>query len=182
MADKIIVLSGKQYSGKDTVAKILLQNLTDFKRIGLGDAIKLEYGEQKGLSFDEIEKNKPLYRQDLINLGNKRRSEDKDYWIKKVIQMPGNLIVPDVRVKRELEFFKEADAYTIRVEADRETRSQRGKLVGETDITEVDLDDINDWDFVISNNSTYENLQAESIELAKEIKSFLAKNKEKRKG
>ena len=78
MAEQIIILSGKQYSGKDTVAKILLENLTNFKRIGLGDAIKIEYGEQKGLSFEEIEQNKAQYRQDLINLGNKRRSEDKD--------------------------------------------------------------------------------------------------------
>ena len=155
----------------------MLENLTNFKRIGLGDAIKIEYGEQKGLSFEEIEQNKAQYRQDLINLGNKRRSEDKDYWIKKVIKMPGNIIVPDVRVKRELEFFKEANAFTIRVEASRETRSQRGQLVGETDVTEVDLDDIKDWDYVIENNSTYENLQAKSIELAKEIKSFLNKNK-----
>ena len=177
MAEQIIILSGKQYSGKDTVAKILLENLTNFKRIGLGDAIKIEYGEQKGLSFEEIEQNKAQYRQDLINLGNKRRSEDKDYWIKKVIKMPGNIIVPDVRVKRELEFFKEANAFTIRIEASRETRSQRGQLVGETDVTEVDLDDIKDWDYVIENNSTYENLQAKSIELAKEIKSFLNKNK-----
>ena len=177
MAEQIIILSGKQYSEKDTVAKILLENLTNFKRIGLGDAIKIEYGEQKGLSFEEIEQNKAQYRQDLINLGNKRRSEDKDYWIKKVIKMPGNIIVPDVRVKRELEFFKEANAFTIRVEASRETRSQRGQLVGETDVTEVDLDDIKDWDYVIENNSTYENLQAKSIELAKEIKSFLNKNK-----
>ena len=177
MAEQIIILSGKQYSGKDTVAKILLENLTNFKRIGLGDAIKIEYGEQKGLSFEEIEQNKAQYRQDLINLCNKRRSEDKDYWIKKVIKMPGNIIVPDVRVKRELEFFKEANAFTIRVEASRETRSQRGQLVGETDVTEVDLDDIKDWDYVIENNSTYENLQAKSIELAKEIKSFLNKNK-----
>ena len=177
MAEQIIILSGKQYSGKDTVAKILLENLTNFKRIGLGDAIKIEYGEQKGLSFEEIEQNKAQYRQDLINLGNQRRSEDKDYWIKKVIKMPGNIIVPDVRVKRELEFFKEANAFTIRVEASRETRSQRGQLVGETDVTEVDLDDIKDWDYVIENNSTYENLQAKSIELAKEIKSFLNKNK-----
>ena len=174
MADKIIILSGKQYSGKDTVAKILLQNLTNFKRIGLGDAIKLEYSEKTGIPNEEIEKNKHLYRQDLINLGNQRRSEDKDYWIKKVIQMPGNIIVPDVRVKRELEFFKEADAYKIRVDASRETRSERGQLVGETDVTEVDLDDVKEWDYVISNNSTYENLQAESIKLAKEIKSFLA--------
>ena len=175
MADKIIILSGKQYSGKDTAAKILLQNLINFKRIGLGDAIKIEYGEQKGLSFEEIEKNKAQYRQDLINLGNKRRSEDKDYWIKKVIKMPGNIIVPDVRVKRELEFFKEANAITIRVEASRETRAARGTLVGETDVTEVDLDNIKDWDYVIHNDSTYENLQAETIKLAKEINNILIK-------
>lgn len=173
MAEQIIILSGKQYSGKDTVAKIILQNLTDFKRIGLGDAIKIEYSEKTGIPFEEIEKNKHLYRQDLINLGNQRRSEDKDYWIKKVIQMPGNIVVPDVRVKRELEFFKEANAYKIRVEASRETRSARGQLVGETDVTEIDLDDVKDWDFVITNDSTYENLQDESIELAKEIKSYL---------
>lgn len=175
MADKIIILSGKQYSGKDTVAKILLENLTNFKRIGLGDAIKIEYSEKTGISFEEIEKNKHLYRQDLINLGNQRRSEDKDYWIKKVIKMPGNIIVPDVRVKRELEFFKEANAYTIRVDASREIRSARGTLVGETDVTEVDLDDINDWDYVISNNSTYEALKAEATELIGKISSFLDK-------
>jgi len=83
--------------------------------------------------------------------------------------MEGNIIVPDVRVKRELEFFKEANAFKIRVEASRETRSQRGQLVGETDVTETDLDNIQDWDYVISNDSTYENLQAESIELANKI-------------
>ena len=177
MAEKIIILSGKQYSGKDTVAKILLENLTNFKRIGLGDAIKIEYSEKTGIPFEEIEKNKHLYRQDLINLGNKRRSEDKDYWIKKVISLDGNIIVPDVRVKRELEFFKAENAYTIRVDASREIRSQRGQLIGETDVTEVDLDDVKDWNYVIKNDSTYENLQAESIKLANDIKSFLNKDK-----
>ena len=173
MAEKIIILSGKQYSGKDTVAKILLENLTNFHRIGLGDAIKLEYSEKTGLPFEEIEKNKHLYRQDLINLGNKRRSEDKDYWIKKVIAQEGNIIVPDVRVKRELEFFMAENAFKIRVDASRETRALRGKLVGENDVTEIDLDDVSDWDYVISNNSTYENLQAESIKLANRIKDVM---------
>lgn len=56
MADKIIILSGKQYSGKDTVAKILLQNLTDFKRIGLGDAIKIEYSEKQAYRLKKLKK------------------------------------------------------------------------------------------------------------------------------
>ena len=45
MDRKIIIVSGKQFSGKDTVAKIFLELLPDFKRIGLGDAIKIEYGK-----------------------------------------------------------------------------------------------------------------------------------------
>ena len=87
MAEKIVILSGKQYSGKDTAAKILLEKLKDFKRIGLGDAIKIEYSENTGLTLDEIINNKHLYRPDLIALGNKRRAEDSDYWIKKVIAL-----------------------------------------------------------------------------------------------
>ena len=71
--------------------------------------------------------------------------------------------------------FKKANAITIRVEASRETRAARGTLVGETDVTEVDLDNIKDWDYVIHNDSTYENLQAETIKLAKEINNILIK-------
>lgn len=170
MSEKIVILSGKQYSGKDTAAKILLDELKNYKRIGLGDAIKIEYSEKTGLTVEEIEKNKHIYRPDLIALGNKRRAEDKDYWIKKVIAQEGNIIVPDVRVKRELEFFKEADAFTIRVESNEENRSKRGKLTSQNDRTETDLDEINDWDAVIYNNSTYEDLKKSVIELIPLIK------------
>lgn len=174
MAEKIIILSGKQFCGKDTVAKILLEIFPDFRRIGLGDAIKLEYGEREGLTLEEIERHKPLYRQDLIELGNQRRAQDSDYWIKKVIALEGNIIVPDVRMKRELEFFKEADAFKIRVECERENRAKRGVLKSENDQTETDLDNVNDWDYIIENNSTYENLQTETSLLADKIKEWLS--------
>ena len=36
---------------------------------------------------------------------------------------------------------------------------QRGTLIGETDITETGLDNINDWDYVIENNSDYDTLK-----------------------
>ena len=142
MADKIIIFSGKQYSGKDTVAKIMLSQMTDYKRCAMGDIIKLTYGTQKGLSYEEIEKNKPLYRQDLINLGNWGRAQDPDYWLKKIIEQDGNIMVTDVRVPHEYEVFKKAGAIAIRVEASRETRAARGTLIGETDITETGLDNI----------------------------------------
>lgn len=170
MADKIIIFSGKQYSGKDTVAKIMLQAMPDFKRCAMGDIIKLTYSKEKGLTYEEIEKNKPLYRQDLINLGNWGRSQDPDYWLKKIIEQDGNIMVTDVRVQHEYDVFKAAGAKTIRVEASRETRAQRGELIGENDITETGLDHITDWDYVIENNSDYESLNKKVQEIIKEIK------------
>ena len=169
MAAKIIIFSGKQYSGKDTVAKIMLAQMPGYKRCAMGDIIKLTYGEKNGLTYEEIEKNKPLYRQDLINLGNWGRAQDPDYWLKKIIEQDGNIMVTDVRVPHEYEVFKKAGAISIRVEASRETRASRGTLIGETDITETGLDNIKDWDFVIDNNKDYDTLQKNVEEIMKKL-------------
>ncbi len=169
MANKIIIFSGKQYSGKDTAAKIMLEAMPDYKRCAMGDIIKITYGRQKNLSYEEIEKNKPLYRQDLINLGNWGRAQDPDYWLKKILEQPGNIIVTDVRVQHEYDVFKNAGAIAIRVEASRETRSKRGTLIGETDVTETGLDHIKDWDYIIQNDSDYESLKKQVLEIVGKI-------------
>ena len=170
MADKIIIFSGKQYAGKDTAAKIMLDKMPNYRRCAMGDIIKLTYGAQKGLTYDEIEKNKAKYRSDLIVLGNWGREQDPDYWLKKIIKQKGNIIVTDVRVPHEYEVFKNAGAITIRVEATRETRAKRGQLVGENDITEVGLDNEKNWDYIIDNNSTYEYLKSQVEKIIDEIK------------
>lgn len=170
MAEKIVIFSGKQYSGKDSVAKILLREMPEFRRCAIGDMIKLVYGAQKGLSVEEIERNKPKYRPDLINLGNWGRSIDPDYWLKKIISQDGNIMITDVRVQHEYEMFKAAGAVTIRVESSRENRALRGTLVGEEDITEVGLDHITDWDFTIDNNSDFENLKTQALEIVEKMK------------
>ena len=170
MAEKIIIFSGKQYSGKDTAAKIMLDKMPDYKRCPMGDIIKLTYGREKGLTYDEIEKNKAEYRQDLINLGNWGRAQDPDYWLKKILEQPGNIIVTDVRVPHEYEVFKSAGAIAIRVEARRKIRMSRGNLVGENDVTETGLDNVKDWDYVIDNNSDYAALEAQVNKIIEEIR------------
>lgn len=170
MADNIIIFSGKQYAGKDTAAKIMLDKMPNYRRCAMGDIIKLTYGAQKGLTYDEIEKNKAKYRSDLIVLGNWGREQDPDYWLKKIIKQKGNIIVTDVRVPHEYEVFKNAGAITIRVEATRETRAKRGQLVGENDITEVGLDNEKNWDYIIDNNSTYEHLKSQVEKIIDAIK------------
>lgn len=172
MANKIIIFSGKQYSGKDTAAKIMLEKLKDYKRCAMGDIIKLTYGKIHNLTYDEIEANKANYRAGLIELGNWGREQDPDYWLKKILEQDGNIIVTDVRVPHEYEIFKNAGAISIRIEASRETRAQRGELVGENDITEIGLDNIKNWDFIVTNNDNYENLKIQMEKLIHKITSI----------
>lgn len=160
MTIKIITLSGKQFCGKDTVAKILLERLEGFRRIGLADAIKIKYANKTGLTVEEIEKNKSKYRPDLIALGNEGRAINPDYWINTILEQNNNVIVPDVRMPHEVERFKENNAFCIRVEASQEARSKRGVLSRENDYTEIALDNFNNWAFVIDNEGSYEELQA----------------------
>ncbi len=167
---KIIIFSGKQFSGKDTVAKILLNEFKSFKRIGIADAIKLEYSRKTGLSIEEIEKNKSQYRQDLINLGDWGRGQNPDYWLNSIINYDGDVIVTDIRVKHELDLFRSFGAFCIRVEASEEVRSKRGRLVSSNDSTETDLDNITDWDYVIKNEGSYEDLVNKTKKLITAIK------------
>ena len=130
----------------------------------------MTYGAQKNLTYEEIEKNKSKYRADLIILGNWGRAQSPDYWLQKIVEQDGNIIVTDVRIPHEYEVFKKAGAITIRVEATREIRASRGELIGEEDITEVGLDNIKDWDFIIDNNSSYENLKIQVNKIISRIK------------
>ncbi len=171
MAERIIIFSGKQYSGKDKTAKILMNAMPEFKRCAMGDIIKIEYAESNGLTYEEIEANKPKYRQGLIDLGNWGRSQSPDFWLEKIVAQEGNIVVTDVRIKHEYEVFKKAGAVSIRVEASREIREARGgKLIGEDDVTEVDLDNIQDWDFVIYNNTDYETLEKKVLKIVEQLR------------
>ena len=171
MTAKIIFFSGKQYSGKDAAAKILMEAMPEFRRCAMGDIIKIEYAKEHNITYEEIEANKPKYRQGLIDLGNLGRSISPDYWLEKIIAQAGNIVVTDVRIKHEYEVFKNAGAISIRIEASREIRESRGgKLVGESDVTEVDLDNIQDWDFLIDNNKDYETLRENVLKVVEKIR------------
>jgi len=165
----IVIISGKQFAGKDTVANVLMKKLTDFKLAPIADAIKIGFGQEKNIAFNEIERNKPLYRAELIEFGNRYRAEDPDYWLKKVLETEGSLIISDVRLKREIEVFENLGAIKIRVEADREERAKRGRLVKEDDPTETELDNYENWDYVLENNGTIEEIKAKAAEVGDKI-------------
>lgn len=165
----IICLSGKQYSGKDTLAKVIMQAIPSFKRVAIGDAIKLEFGRLNNLTYETIDKNKGKYRTGLIELGNKGRNIHPDYWLNKIIELDYDVIVPDVRLIHEAEVFKNAGAYLIRVEASEETRSKRGIITNSNDATECELDLYNGFDYIISNEKDEEALKTNAKPLIDKI-------------
>ena len=158
---RIIAISGKQYAGKDFLADLLLKHFPDFEKTPLAAAIKQEYGNQHGLTVEEIEADKATHRPGLIAMGDWGRSQDPDFWLKKVKEWPGKIIIPDVRLKREYDALKDWDAYLIRLHADRDVRSRRGTIVSEGDPTETQLDDIDEWNLTLINNGAPEDLQAQ---------------------
>lgn len=169
---KLIVISGKQYSGKDTVAKLLLGELKSFKRIGIGDAIKIMYGKQNGLTYDEIEADKATHRTGLIELGDWGRRQDPDFWLNVILDMKEDTIVPDLRLEHELDVFKANNAYMIRVEASLEARKTRGVITNENDLTEIALDNYGAWNYKIDNSFDYPALQENIKPLVEDIKKY----------
>ena len=132
----LIIFSGKQYSGKDTAAKILMEAMPTFRRCAMGDIIKIEYAQQHGLTYEEIEANKANYRQGLIDLGNWGRNQSPDYWLDKIVAQKGDIVVTDVRIKHEYE---------------------------------IDLDDVQDWDYRIENNEDYSVLKQKVLKIVEQI-------------
>lgn len=169
---KLIVLSGKQYSGKDTVAKLLLEEFKSFKRIGIGDAIKIMYGRKNNLTYEEIEADKSRYRTGLIELGDWGRKQDPDFWLNEIINMKEDTIVPDLRLEHELDIFKSNNAYMIRVEAALEARCARGIITNENDLTEIALDEYSGWNYKIDNSFDFEILKENVKPLIEDIKEY----------
>lgn len=165
----IVGISGKQYAGKDSVAAILLGQspllFPSYRRIGLADALKEEVAAEFGLPVYELENRKPkdaAIRTRLVELGTKRREDDSDYWVKRVLEAASgrSIVVPDVRYHNEVRaFHAAADCFfLVRVEASREARARRGLLSNETDPSETEMDSWTAFDFVMPNNDTFADL------------------------
>jgi phosphomevalonate kinase len=173
---RLIGLSGKQFAGKDHVADWLCAHLPGFAKRPLAGAIKTAYCQQHGLTLGQLEVNKASHRPGLIAMGDWGRAQDPDYWIGQVLAQPGCWIVPDVRLPREHAMLRAQDAFLIRVEATRSVRAQRGRLVSEDDPTETALDDVTDWDAVVTNNGTVQDLDAALALVLLQIQPWAARH------
>lgn len=166
---KIIGISGKKQAGKDSATEYFISNLLKRYdkciRIGFADALKDEVVEGCGISREFLEEHKVNFRLIMQGWGTDFRRElfSKDYWLIKLgcklVEYKNTntlIIVPDVRFKNEAQLIRDCNGLLIRIQRDK-------KAFEELDIhaSECELDSYDEFDYVVDNNGSLQNLEEE---------------------
>jgi hypothetical protein len=176
----IISITGKIGSGKDTIADIIMQYTPyhdwEIKKFAgklkviaeiLSGVPKINFEDQEFKKQDMGPEWGMTYRDLLQRLGTEamRNGLHENVWvnalfadyhfnIEKDEQMP-NWLITDCRFPNELEAVKTHKGITIKVIRD------SGNTVGTTHASETALDDYTEWDYVVDNNGSIEDLKTQ---------------------
>ena len=165
---QIIAVAGKMRAGKDTFGEVFLEHNPSFIRVAFADPLKEEYAEANNITVEEVNINKDFHRQGLIDYGQFRRDQEALYWVHKAINIPGDKIITDVRFLNEFEVLKDLGAVMVRIESELEQRAKRGMIISDS-ISETALDNRDDWDFVLYNNSDLESFKWQSLRIVETL-------------
>lgn len=204
MTKKVILVSGKLQSGKNTFTDILMEemkksisidydyfakplknecktvfsNLVDYlNKISLENNIPSLYTNEDSWYENKNEVTRILlqtYGTDIF-----RELVDEDWWAKKLKKKilardEEVIVVSDVRFKSELRIFEQDNdlkLIKIRIERDNYTRDNNPI---HSHISELDLDDYSNWDFVLKNNETLDVLKQNTLILLDGINTIFS--------
>ena len=167
---KIILLSGKARSGKDTVASIIKNYYKD------KDVIVISFGHyikdyvKRISNWDGSESTKPRDLLQQIGIELIKNKIDNKLFIKRVIDdikvfsyFYDVIVVDDVRLLDELLELKNEYNNSISIRINRVEGYNNLTEAQKKHITETNLDNINDFDYTVLNNNNYNELK-DSIE------------------
>lgn len=153
-----IAFSYKARSGKDTCAEYVM-NQYGGKVVKFADSLyELMYKIQEHCGFSK-EKDSHLLQQIGTNYA---RAKDEDVWVKKTVakiesfDQSENLYVTDARFPNEIEALRKLGFIVCKVNRSVEARGDIGRDPNHP--SEIALDGYNDWDFVIENDGSLEDL------------------------
>lgn len=106
---------GYARSGKDESAKALIAK--GFEQRAFASELKDEICRTFGLSREQLEADKTIWRPLLVEWGRGRRRLDADYWLKKVAtNLPaGDTVITDVRYLNEAMWVQNLGGTLLRV-------------------------------------------------------------------
>lgn len=171
---KIIILSGKARSGKDTTMSIM-KNIyeNNGKKV-----INLAYGKYikeyaKNISdWDGLDETKPRTLLNMLGTEIIRKKLDDEFFIKRMVgdirvysYFFDIIIISDARFKNEIDFIRQTFKDVISIHIVRNGYESELNSDEENYITEVDLDDYDNFDYIINNDGSIEDLEIKISEL-----------------
>ena len=168
---KIFILSGKAKSGKNLIADFIEEYYSDKKCIQLSYAYYLKQYVKKITTWDGNEQNKPRDLLQSLGIDLIKKIEDK-LLIPRVMEdvqvysyLYDVIIITDARLIEEIETPKSLfNCITIRINKDDNNLSLEQKK----HITETNLDNYRNFDYVINNNDISET-KNQIINILKEV-------------
>jgi len=178
---KIIGLSGKKRSGKDTVYQVagdyLKKNKAKAGRVAFADPLKHEISEITGFNLEFIEKNKEGLRPLLQTWGAdfRRKYCGAEYWIDKmrpIVEQSSShydvLFITDCRFTNEARYIKEIGGTLVKVER----RDSGYPESFDNHSSENDLNDYGDYDYILNNDKTKEELTQSVSQMLETLNIF----------
>ena len=173
---KLIGISGKKQSGKDTVADIIkcvmLNKGVLCERHGFADALKSEIAEATGLTLAYMEQRKDVFRTIYQWWGTdfRRNLFGKDYWLKLMddylFQHEDEdvlILIPDVRFSNEATHIHKLGGRVIRISR---ITTADDKHPSETELT----DDNFPYNHTIVNDGTLDDLEQNVLKMLNKFK------------
>ena len=171
---KLFLIAGKAGSGKNEVANVIKNRLSNTVVTSFSKYIKLFTLELT--DWDGRDITKP--REYLQNMGDNLRAIDVNFLTKRIIEDIKvyeslgihNVVISDVRLINEIEYLKnvkDIDVISIRVNSDSSTR-----MLTESEKehhTELELDNYDKFDYVINNDFNQE-LEKDVIKILEGMK------------
>ncbi|XP_046677848.1 phosphomevalonate kinase [Homalodisca vitripennis] len=188
MPNLILLFSGKRKSGKDTVTDLLFDSVKEEAvLIKVSAPIKSYFSKVKGLDYDQLmgtSSYKEQYRLEMIKWSEQVRKSDYGYFCRAAIEMTCAekkpvWIVSDMRRRTDLQWFRDNYKHiiTVRVCSSEGQRIKRGWVFTpgiDDQETECNLDSVQDWDIIIENNGSLDDLQPDIKRLTEIIRKAAA--------
>lgn len=175
---KLVALSGRKSSGKDTVARLIeLVTYRPYQKIKFAGKLKEMVSVLVGCELQQLEdydfKEKSLGdrwgninpRQILQEMGSCGRGMYEDIWVVSALSNlveSGNYIVSDLRYLNEAAAVKKLGGLLVRIERPDLSRD-------DVHASETSLDNFQDWDYVIHNDGKLQDLAAKVQKMCKDL-------------
>ena len=169
---KIFIISGKARSGKNEVSKIIEKYYKNKKCITISFAYYLKDYIKRITNWDGNEETKP--RDLLQNIGIEliKNKIDNKLLINRIMQdievfsyFYDIIVVTDARLIEEVDLPKQKLNNVVTIRINRDDIDNNLTLKQKEHLTEIALDNYFDFDYIINNNGTFEDLEKEILKI-----------------